>query len=214
MVVGRANGAKGYNTSLYSTNPTATLTVVNNRAGGAPALDLEVKGGPALGVNTSARIDRLNADYVDGYQADTLTRVGWCGTSTETNGDYHCTIHLNLTRPGFVALAGSVDAWRGSGIEGDAIRCLFYWKPPGEAWQAMDWTEHEIILDSGDGSRQNDCATVSGIRLDQAGDHRIRFSIESVHSSTTLGSRYATVVYSPFNSEGDTPSGDGDIPES
>jgi hypothetical protein len=72
MKVGRVNGAQGYQTSLYSTNPTATLTVVNNRGAGAPALNLRSKAGPALAVNTKAWIRNLNADYLDGRQASTF----------------------------------------------------------------------------------------------------------------------------------------------
>jgi hypothetical protein len=68
MVVGRANGAKGYMTSLYSTNPTATLMLVNNRPAGSPALRLQVKSGPPLTVNTKGLVANLNADLLDGKQ--------------------------------------------------------------------------------------------------------------------------------------------------
>jgi hypothetical protein len=47
MVLGRANGAKQYNTSIYSTNNTATLSLHNTNAGGAPALSLHSGSGPA-----------------------------------------------------------------------------------------------------------------------------------------------------------------------
>jgi hypothetical protein len=76
LLAGRANGAKGYNTSLYSTNPTATVTLVNNRGSGAPALDLQVKAGPALAVNTKAWVANLNADLLDGRNAGAFATAG------------------------------------------------------------------------------------------------------------------------------------------
>jgi hypothetical protein len=70
MIVGRANGAKKWNTSLYSTNNTATLSLFNkNGSTGAPALRLHSNIGPALEISSDDWIENLNADLLDGNEA-------------------------------------------------------------------------------------------------------------------------------------------------
>jgi hypothetical protein len=70
MIIGRANGAKAYHTSLYSTNNTATLSLFNRNGGdGAPALRLHSNKGPALEITSAVLIPNLNADLLDGNEA-------------------------------------------------------------------------------------------------------------------------------------------------
>jgi hypothetical protein len=110
MTIGRANGALAYNTSLYSTNNTATLSLYNkNGSTGAPALRLHSNIGPALEITSSDRIPNLNADLVDGLSADSLARAGWCVTDNATDGEttFDCTITIDAPASGWLTLSGS-----------------------------------------------------------------------------------------------------------
>ena len=49
---------------------TETQPTVLDKAGTGPALDLQVDNGPALQVNTKAMVPNLNADLLDGQEAD------------------------------------------------------------------------------------------------------------------------------------------------
>jgi hypothetical protein len=69
MVLGRANGAKKWHTSLYSTNNTATLSLFNKNGTGAPALRLHSNNGPALEITSGNRIVNLNSDWLDGWDS-------------------------------------------------------------------------------------------------------------------------------------------------
>jgi hypothetical protein len=203
MVVGRANGAKGYNTSLYSTNPTATLTVVSNRTGGAPALDLQVRAGPALAVNTSARVPKLNADYVDGYQANMLSRIAECGTDDANNGYYSCVMNMDLPRPGHVLLIGSAETWTATtGI--DAFWCDFSVLPAGDsAWTYLPESARRIEINGNDGAVDNNCVTNTVYSVDEAGYYYFRFRLYSVDADVTvIDGVSASALFTPFDGNG------------
>jgi hypothetical protein len=68
-------------------------------------------------VNTTARVTDLNSDYLDGYNANALVRIGSCGTGNAPNDDYPCTFTIHAPRPGFVILVGSADVYASDGFD-------------------------------------------------------------------------------------------------
>jgi hypothetical protein len=204
MIVGRANGAKGYNTSLYSTNPSATLTLVNNRSGGAPALDLQVKAGPSLAVSTSAWIQKLNADYIDGYQANALVRASGCGHTDAPDGtDYQCTFTIVAPKPGYVVLGGSADLSY-DGTTWDNLSCR-YDMSSGVGYGTVPGTSRNLILDSSPAGSNGLCATDGWTELTSSGTYSFRFVVAGVDSHTDLDSAIGTGTFTPFNGYGTSP---------
>jgi hypothetical protein len=201
---GRVNGARGWNTSLYSTNPTATLTLVNNRTAGAPALSLRVAKGPALEVSNSARIRRLNADYVDGLNANGISRVEGCvTTNVNPDGNFGCDLTFAVPKPGFVLLHGSAEtATKGTGR--DEITCRFLYDD-GLGPSPLPGSTRIVNLDSTDATFDTNCSTDGYLYLGSAGTHTITFSLTGIDASiTAVGGVAAGGVYSPFDGAGST----------
>jgi hypothetical protein len=195
MIVGRANGAKGYNTSLYSTSNTATLTLVNNRNAGSPALDLQVRAGPALAVNTSAWIQRLNADYVDGYTSHRLRHYGSdCTDEDATDGDitanYFCPSHsVDLPGGGTIHASGSVEIFGNTADPyTDNMECvlLIDFNNAG-TWTAIEHSRRAVTVHGGD---RVVCAAHAAFDVApfQGNQTRLGLMLSAMGSQTDLGS--------------------------
>jgi hypothetical protein len=197
MIVGEVNGAKGWQTSLYSTNPTATLTLVNNRAAGGPALNLSVKKGPPMVVDTTARVMQLNSDYVDGYSANALTRIWTCSTADapdDADDNVICTRTFTLARPAYAFMVGGFEMGTGATIDHVACRFLV------DGSQVVG-SYRKVGLWNSDGSLDNDCTSSGGLYL-SAGTHTVVFEAAGVDSQTVLGEASAQMIISPFNPDG------------
>ena len=93
--------------------PMLTVRNTSNDAG-ATALNLTVEDGkPPLKTNSSTRVTNLNADAVDGYDANDMARVARGETenyfSIVTFAD-QATITIEVPKPGFVLLNGQMTA--------------------------------------------------------------------------------------------------------
>jgi hypothetical protein len=204
MIVGRSNGGKAYNTSLYSTNNTATLSLHNKNGSGAPALSLHSNKGPALAVNTSAWIRRLNADYVDGYQANALVRADGCGHTNAANGtDYECTFKIEAPKPGIVVLAGSAETTY-LGLSSDTVNCQFEMSS-GMGYTTVGGTDRNVSLADDAGTWDHNCGTNGIVELETAGSYWFKFRLYSVGSSTSVMGVIATGIYTPFDGLGELP---------
>jgi hypothetical protein len=186
MVVGRANGAKGYNTSLYSTNPTATLSLVNNRTAGAPALDLMVKGGPALAVNTKGWVENLNADFVDGRGVNRLQVLkGWCFEDNAPDGaDWSCDAG-GFTAPaaGELFASASIDLDY-NGSSSNIIECSILVKAGTSAGTYVPSIRKTTLST---GNRWDSCDTDTLLRdIDPGEQVTVRFDVTDVGPTTEL----------------------------
>jgi hypothetical protein len=195
LTIGRANGGKAYNTSLYSSNNTATLTLVNTRGAGSPALDLRVSAGPPMQVNSSGRVHKLNADYLDGYQAADMVMVDGCGRNTPdlVGQDWSCTMTLATNRAGYIAMNGSADVWNGDGVTPDTVSCDFQ-LGGGQA----RWSRRDVELGPNPTDRNEDlCATNTMVAVPK-GTHTVVFRVYNVGPLTRVGNAGASVVFSAF----------------
>jgi hypothetical protein len=218
LLAGRANGAKGYLTSLYSTNPSAALRVVNNRTGGAPALDLQVKAGPALTVNTPARIMKLNADYVDGMNAAALQPISAGDSSTDLpdgtamNGDA-LTATFDLPGPGMVLATGNVDLFR-TDIGSATIGCSLVLEKGGS--RAVFPGSRMYVLpartDGGDDNRDENCGTSGAISVSESGTYSIHLAVSGATANDSAFDGQVWAIFVPGSSGPET--GPDAVPES
>jgi hypothetical protein len=93
------------------------VRLINNNAdANDTALDLRVQAGEApLRVNSDQVVTNLNADTVDGKDANELTRVGQISSSQsftllETDAGYGGVLLINAPAAGFVRVSGNVSA--------------------------------------------------------------------------------------------------------
>jgi hypothetical protein len=167
MIVGRANGGKAYNTSLYSTNNTATLSLHNRNGGGAPALSLHSNSGPAMAINSNSRILNLNADYTDGWSANALARAAGCTTddAPDLQTSYDCTITLIAPAAGWITLSGSAQIDNGD---------------TSTRWVTCEYLGITVHGDTRwvdiDAGKDGICASHAIAQVD-AGTHNIKFSV-------------------------------------
>ncbi len=74
LVVGVASTAMGANGDFFKLGRANVASAVSTltKSGAGPALDLRVDRGPALKVNTAAKVPNLNADKIDGLDSSDL----------------------------------------------------------------------------------------------------------------------------------------------
>jgi hypothetical protein len=198
MIVGRSNGGKAYNTSLYSTNNKATLSLYNkNGSSGAPALALHSNIGPAMSISSTDRIVNLNSDYVDGYGATRL-RIMRNGCAHDSIGypgsDWNCDAGLvTLPRAGIVDMTGSVDIQNNSASD-DQVWCYFSVRVDGGTWTKIASSDRDVDIRAGD---YGICATDAWYVMPSSGDLEVRFRIASIGTNTVLGQSSSWWIYIP-----------------
>jgi hypothetical protein len=198
MKAGMVNGARGYMTSLYSTNPNAALRLVNNRPAGEPALDLQVGwGDPPLSVNSNAWIQRLNTDKVDGYDVNDLFRAGGCGNGTIGDGSvysyWECSFTIWAPVAGTIAMTGSIELWRTDNDGGDDVNCRFYVDDVLARWSRRDVHLGPLMSDKND----ENCATETFVDVDP-GVHTITFQVRELGLRTNYRWAAAFGYFTPF----------------
>ena len=185
--------------------PATSLRVVNEAAAGL-ALDLQVKpGNPALAVNTSSRIPRLNADYLDGRHASSLVRAAVASTANAPNADGEIlTVEVEAPTPGMLLMEASVDVF---GVTHDAFNCVL---SLDGAWVTGTWRSIVVHDRTGFGEVDNgseNCATDGGTTV-TAGTHTIAFEINALDAVTTgLGEAALWALFVPFDGSGVVPAG-------
>jgi hypothetical protein len=114
--------ANGKALLLGETN-TATLPTKVTNSGSGPALQLEAASGPALAVNTTAVVPKLNADQVDGLDADTFaTKSALNAEITDRqNGDAGTKNYVDNSVANEAAARTSNDSSLQSNINNEAV---------------------------------------------------------------------------------------------
>jgi hypothetical protein len=198
MIVGRANGGKAYNTSLYSINNTATLSLYNKNGGGAPALRLHSNDGPALAITSADRIVNFNADYVDGYSAHRLLDLAdGCGSATigdPTLSVWTCdTAAAGIPTSGRVLATGSVDIQNNA--ESDVeIGCEIRRRYNSGLWSTVVGSARDVTVPAwGDAV----CASTTSWWMSNGASLEVRFEVDSINEGVTLGPAHMWWIYVP-----------------
>jgi hypothetical protein len=81
LVFGAASTALGANGDFFKVGKSNFASAVStlNKSGAGPALSLKVDRGKPLAVNSDAKVDKLNADKVDGKEAPLLAGINSAG---------------------------------------------------------------------------------------------------------------------------------------
>jgi len=125
LKLGQANTANQV-TDLSGSAAAGNLRLTNNLAG-APALNLKVTSGSApFKVDSGAWVRWLNADRLDGRDADQLRAISsQCqNDSIPAGSNWTCTMTITIPRAGYLLMSGSVDIYETSGA-GSSPWCTF-----------------------------------------------------------------------------------------
>jgi hypothetical protein len=124
LALGEFNTAQRAKTTLWANTNQWALRIKQARVGSA-ALKLETAGGPPMIVNSADLVHDLNADFVDGYDADRMRSVdGACVVLDPPDGqDWTCTYPLTPTSPmGAAHVVGSATVVPAN-LDGDVVGC-------------------------------------------------------------------------------------------
>jgi len=88
LVLGVATTAMGANGDFFKVGRANLASAVStlDRRGAGPALRLLVDSGPPLAVNSSSKVNNLNADKVDGHDAPLWAEIQANGVATNSSG--------------------------------------------------------------------------------------------------------------------------------
>jgi len=205
MIIGRRNGA-GSPTKLVSGNAITTMRITNG--GMAPALDLRTNPGvPPMAVDRAAWVQNLNADLLDGRQANELVRAAFASSAnlneatifgTGTAADL-LTLQITAPHKGILLISGGVDTGVGSGGY-DEFTCLL------EVDNVTVTGTRRVTIDSelsGNDNGEEDCSPTGG-RVVNAGNHRVDLRMTGWDGVEVFDASL-TALFVPFTGTGGTP---------
>ncbi len=197
-----AVAAKGKPFILGKNNVASAVSTLVKQGPG-PALKLLVKPGqPPLAVNSDVKVANLNADKVDGLDANGLSRVAFeQSTDNVLRGQDGNLASAEITAPtdGFLVTSASSEVFNFSAA--DNVRCEIH--VDGTLAVGSDKTAE--LNGDGNANQQEICAT-NAVRPVAAGTHRVDFEAFGVNSSsTTFSNPTLWVMFVPFDGEGNQP---------
>jgi len=199
VTIGESN--RGNATTILRSAADPTLRLVNTSGG--TALDLRVgQGNRPLTVDSNKRVPKLNADRVDGRNANQLLRVarGVDGNPPDQDGAA-ATATITAPTDGYLVMSGSIEV---SGNSRDAVLCsLAVQRGTGTSWQG----HHEVIVHNpGDGhtsNARNVCST-DAVRQVPRGTYDVSIWIDFRVTASLKGAT-VWVMFVPFDGEGNLP---------
>ena len=215
-VTGAAFGANGGNFILGQTNAATAITKLAGSAGvagpslqidnnsanaSATALDLQVEPGKApMKVNSGAQVANLNADKVDGKDANQLVRVASFGGRSPlargTTGTV-ATTTINAPAPGFLVIDAGVE-FSDPGAS-DVIQCLI--EVDNVFASGSDRFVDLNANPAGAGDELEDCSTNAVVPV-AAGTHTVELVGAVTSSGTVWGDTALWAIYVPFDGSG------------
>jgi hypothetical protein len=184
--VGKLNQGKATTTFANPTGPAVKL------AGD--------KSGPSFKVNSRRRINRLNADRVDGRHADQIIRMvdNTTHDAADTNGNI-LSATIQVPKAGFLLTYGSVD---GFGNAWDYYTCRIKVDAKVVTNSQRDATVHYQGVYHTD-NREEDCAATGAIQVGP-GSHTVHLNMGDVQT-VSLGAASVWALYVPFDFSGSAP---------
>ncbi len=181
-----------------------SLQIDNNSTNAnATALDLQVEAGKApMKVSaTAGKATNLNADKVDGKDANQLVRVASFGGQSPLNGPIGTVATtINAPAPGFLVIAASSDLR--NGFESDIAHCFI--EVNNEPTDGSD-RFMELNAQQGNVNRDEDCST-NTVEPVAAGTHTVELVGGGNASATNWGDTSLWAIYVPFDGAGAVPS--------
>jgi hypothetical protein len=176
-------------------NQANASTIIKGTMGAMP---LRLESGaavPPLQVTSSRKVARLNADLLDGRQANGLVRVAYCVDDDAPDYlNYQCVMTFEAPRDGYLLMSGSVDTWATTG--GDLLHCEFLLDGAEVVGSIRDFD-----LNAANYNQESNCATDAGVAV-SAGEHTAVFQLDSVGNTTRLLDVGAYIIFTPFGPEG------------
>jgi hypothetical protein len=212
LILGQSNGASGKTTTLTSNQDGgAVFKIVNS--GDHRALYLQATGktplkiqGPAgkapMTVNSNVAVTNLNADEVDGWHANEITRIAFANDDAVVSGA-NGRITTTITAPsrGWIAITGSAFVHNISGSTPDTVECAI------EVNNAeITGSERFFDVDSDTDGDDVPCSTTVGYRVCGSGTYTIDLEFRDVAALTAINDASLTAVFSPFSGAGSLPS--------
>ena len=179
-----------------------SLQIDNNSTNAAAtALDLQVEPGKApMKVNSGAQVANLNADKVDGKDANQLVRVASFGGRSPlargTTGTV-ATTTINAPAPGFLVIDAGVE-FSDPGAS-DVIQCLI--EVDNVFASGSDRFVDLNANPAGAGDELEDCSTNAVVPV-AAGTHTVELVGAVTSSGTVWGDTALWAIYVPFDGSG------------
>jgi hypothetical protein len=214
LIIGQANGASGKTTTLTSNKDNGPVLKLKN-PGNNRGLDIETEvgvplklSGPTnkapLVVNSGINVTNLSADKVDGWDANSLIRLGYAADDNLIDGDVASSGRLTttITAParGWITINGSAYVTNeGSGI--DDAHC-FLEVNQDYVEGSNRWVDTAPTV----GMNEVSCATTVGFRVCSAGSYVVDMEFGNIGIDLNISSAALTAQYSPFSGSGNLPS--------
>jgi hypothetical protein len=178
-----------------------SLRIVN--PSGDPALELRVgQGNRPLRVDSNKRIPKLNADRLDGRNANQMLRVAEDRVSlTPDDNGPAATATITAPTDGFLVMSGSIEL-RGSAY--DEVQCALSVKAQGTT---RNYGHHDVVIEDAGGDHtsngSNVCAT-DAVTAVPAGTYDVSLTI-FWWTNANLEGATVWVIFVPFDGEGNPP---------
>jgi hypothetical protein len=212
LILGQSNGASGKTTTLTSNQDGgAVMKIVNSGDHRALYLQSSAKTplklqGPAnkapMTVNSSTTVTNLSADMVDGWSANSITRIAYASDDFVIAGaNGRLTTTITAPARGWIAINGSAYIFNTSGTTPDGVECAI------EVNDAQVLGSRRAIdVDSDPTGDAVNCASTGGFRVCNSGTYTIDLEFSGIAASTNVNDASVTAVYSPFSGSGSQPS--------
>jgi hypothetical protein len=170
------------------------------RAGraGNPAINLYSQPGtPPMSVNRDVMVENLNADLLDGFDADGLIRVAFDDTNDANDADGDL-VTASLTAPsdGYLVMAGSVDV---DGSAFDFLLCEL--QVDGTK---VDGSTMIVTVDTGVDQTNNseeNCSTTGAAEVAD-GPHDVTLTVAQRDGTTVFDNASVWALFVPFGGDG------------
>ncbi|MGH3086947.1 MAG: hypothetical protein ACRDSJ_06460 [Rubrobacteraceae bacterium] len=197
-----AVAAKGKPFILGKNNAARAVSTLVNQGPG-PALKLLVKPGqPPLSVNSDVKVANLNADKVDGLDANGLTRVAFNqrgGNVVVGQNGTMASDEITAPTDGFLVISASANAnnsnvfdLAGCEIRVDDVKAV--------------GSDKLVELDGGQNINERQICATNAVAPVSDGTHRVDFEAFGVNASaTTFSNPSLWAIFVPFDGEGNQP---------
>lgn len=195
-ILGAVNNSGGHETTFRGHGGDGVLKIRNTTKN--PALDLRVDGNAApMVLDSTRRVKKLNADRVDGFQANQLVRASFASTPNvvDANGAA-VSATIEAPRPGILVMGGSIEAF---GTTYDSWGCRLKVDGVTVGGTSMFSSTND---QGGDHTRNyNEDCSVDGAQVVGAGTHSVDLDVY-LRNSVGLFEAAVWVIYVPFDGFG------------
>ena len=204
LVLGEQNTTSG-RTGLTAAAGTSTLRLENTHPSGSALALSVVQGNPPLKVGSTTKVQKLNADKVDGLSAHQLLRIAHDETSDvgfNVEGTM-LTVSIRAPHDGYLFISGGVNGGQVSG-DGSYMWCNF--ELDGQKITASErLISNKLIVAYGDTESFFAFCESSVTVAVSAGTHTVNLHWEATVANPDPDEATLTALYVPFDGLGKRP---------